>query len=512
MKTQSRLAVRRAVLAALAVSMFAALAAPAAAEDPAPPPSLRLKAAETEITVVHSRYSRVALDPGVFVVPVGGTFALHVLRPAYAAEPMVQQVWTDSTGEHERILPNDVLDGWRGLEDFLHVVVKDSHFKVVRDVTRTFCPDVQNPQRLKPTSPADPTMPAMCGPTYNPFPIGGLWGIDRGWAVDPLSAPQYDQPFGYLAPKPIWFNAPDGRYRVTVSIDPRYVDLLGIDPSKASRTVVLTMETGDPGCPPNCFLPDDPSRPQGAWPRLPEVKDGPPPDTQYLPDLASRPAFWISTYHRRGQDYMSFAATEWAGGGSDLDVEGFRRPDSDVMDAYQYFFVDGEVVGRAPVGTMEFDDDPGHHHWHFLQFARYRLLDSTRAVAVRSHKQSFCIGPSDPVDLTLPGATTRASLIGFFNACGTPTVLWVRERLPLGWGDTYLQSVAGQAFDITTVPNGSYFIEVEVNPAHLLYEQDTANNSSFRRVILRGDAGHRRVCVPPLGGVDREGFCPNAGR
>src|SRR5207249_510132 len=155
-------------------------------------------------------------------------------------------------------------------------------------------------------------------------------------------------------------------------------------------------------------------RPTGGWPRLPEVPTAAPPDPQYLPDLASLPPFRVYTGRGNGQDFLAFATIEWVGGGSELDVEGFRRPDSNVMDAYQYFFRDRQVVGRAPVGTMVFDDRPGHHHWHFLQFARSSLLDSTKTLAVRSHKQSFCIGPTDPVDLVLPGATLRMNPFDLF--------------------------------------------------------------------------------------------------
>jgi hypothetical protein len=79
--------------------------------------------------------------------------------------------------------------------------------------------------------------------------------------------------------------------------------------------------------------------------------------------------------------------------------------------------------------------------------------------------------------------------------------------MALGWGDTYLQDVAGQAFDITKVPNGTYFVSVEVNPLGLLYEQTTSNDQALRRVVLRGTPGHRRICVPAINGVDQEGDC-----
>ena len=48
------------------------------------------------------------------------------------------------------------------------------------------------------------------------------------------------------------------------------------------------------------------------------------------------------------------------------------------MKAYQYFWRNGHVIGRARAGTMGFDTKQGHNHWHFEQFARYPLLDSAK--------------------------------------------------------------------------------------------------------------------------------------
>lgn len=64
--------------------------------------------------------------------------------------------------------------------------------------------------------------------------------------------------------------------------------------------------------------------------------------------------------------------------------------------------------------------------------------------------------------------------------------------MPVGWGNTYLQSVAGQAFDITGVPNGTYYIEITANPQHVLYESNTRNDLSLRKVILGGTPGRCR--------------------
>jgi hypothetical protein len=125
---------------------------------------------------------------------------------------------------------------------------------------------------------------------------------------------------------------------------------------------------------------------------------------------------------------------------------------------------------------------------------------------VRSHKVGFCIAPSDPVNLLAPHAVWQPPAIGFSPfTCGSPTALWVQEMMPVGWGDTYFQDIAGQAFNITNVPNGTYYIEVIANPLHVLYESNTHNDVSLRKVILGGTPGHRTVKVPAWHGIDPEG-------
>ena len=76
--------------------------------------------------------------------------------------------------------------------------------------------------------------------------------------------------------------------------------------------------------------------------------------------------------------------------------------------------------------------------------------------------------------------------------------------MPVGWGDTYIQSLAGQAFDITGLPNGTYYIRVIANPEHVLRETTAANDTSLRQVIISGTRGHRHVKVPAWNGIDPE--------
>ena len=79
--------------------------------------------------------------------------------------------------------------------------------------------------------------------------------------------------------------------------------------------------------------------------------------------------------------------------------------------------------------------------------------------------------------------------------------------LDTGWGDTYSQWVAGQAFDVTDLPNGTYYVRVHVNPLGAMHEGSTANNVEDRLVILKGRPGNRRVVVPPWHGIDTDTGC-----
>ena len=121
-----------------------------------------------------------------------------------------------------------------------------------------------------------------------------------------------------------------------------------------------------------------------------------------------------------------------------------------------------------------------------------------------SGKEAFCLAPTDPIDLTAPGAVWNPWLTSLATACGQQDSLWIREVLETGWGDTYTQYRPGQSFDITDLPNGKYFIKVQTNPDGVLLETSTHNNVALRVVHIHGKPGERTVTVPPYIGIDTE--------
>jgi hypothetical protein len=471
----------------VSISIALLLTAPTvAAARNAAQPRLRLISASGSVTLTRFPGRPVPLDIGVFVAAFDAPFELHVTRPAYPSPIQVHQVLG---GGATRELPGWTADGWSGLDGFTRIRVRDSAGDVVDRTRLTFCPDGRDIERVDASGPAGSPYPSFC-PT-NAFTRGSVWGIAKGWAS------RITGPYGGA---PMLLEVPDGNYTATVSIARPYRRLFGISPQDGTTDVSLRIRSATaphtPAKAPTRRVADAPSE------GVPTMTH---PDPSLLPELIPLPAYHILAARVGKRDYLDFAATVWNSGPSPLSVEGYRREGTDVMDAYQYFYDGAKPVGRAPVGAFQYDPRPGHEHWHFRQFARYRLLDAAKQNVVVSEKEAFCLTPTEPIDLLRRGANWDPEHVGFGSACGDATSVWTRETLDVGWGDTYIQTLPGQSFDITGLPNGTYYIEVRTNPARRLYERDTTNDVTLRRVRLSGTPGNRSVRVPPWHGIDSEG-------
>lgn len=491
----------------------------------APGPVLKLVAAQHNVTL-DSFGGEVYLDPGIWVAALRSPLQFDVRRASYPRPFTITQVIRAPGGRVvRRPLPAQIVQWNGGLRGFLTLTARNSAGRVAVSQSIPFCPDTYDPERASPSGSAATPYPQQCD--TNPFMKGMVWGMQAGWATDPAES-------NFLGHQ---VKLALGTYHVTAAISPVYRRMFGISARDAAAAVTVKVVKGPKCCPvPGCCAPaaarsrqragpppagaavPHAATPHAAMPRagatVPSASTPPAgatvpytatPPASALPDLIALPAWRIATSHsaKTGTDYLTFGATVWIGGNGPLDVEGFRLNASPVMNAYQYFWQGGHLVGRVRAGTMGFDSKQGHNHWHFEQFARYTLLNSARSVTVTSHKVGFCIAPSDEMNLLLPRAVWQPAFVGLTGRCGSPTALWVAEEMPVGWGDTYIQ-VAGQSFDITHVPNGTYYIEVTANPLRVLHETTTRNDVSLRKVILSGTPGDRTVKVPAWHGIDPE--------
>jgi hypothetical protein len=489
-------------LGQLPVALVACCMALPATAVAAPPRQLQLVTSSDQVDAVRYDPTGPAhAEFPAFIAPGSKSpFELRVARAALGRPITVTQVVRGPGGVTNRLLPGGLVPDFRagGLQRFFRLSITDEQGKLRIRRDSGFCPGYRT--RFSPDGAEQPTYPDVCGTWLggNPFILGQVWGIEQGWASPALG---YDQ--GEL-------DLPDGTYHGELIILGRYRQLFGIPAADATAMFTIHVRTApkpaQPSHPP--AIPGD-ARQHSAPSVLaaqppPERPTGPPtatPSPATVPDLAPVPAWGVQAVHdEQGRDQLTFAATVWNAGPARLSVDGFRRKGQNIMDAYQNFYRNGQRVGYRRVGTFEYDPRPGHEHWHFSDFANYNLLDAGGSHIVRSGKEAFCLAPTDAEDLTLPGAEWRPSYLGF-SQCGSPASLSLSETMPAGWGDTYVQSLPGQSFDITDLPNGDYQIEVLANPLGRLLEANTANNRSLRRIRLEGTAAHRTAIALPYNGI-----------
>ncbi|MGW1817476.1 lysyl oxidase family protein [Streptomyces sp. NPDC002125] len=520
-------------------------------------PQLGLVAASKSVTLDSwTEDPGVYLDLGTYLTASGAPLELRVTRKSYKDPVVATQVIRDGARTRTRVLPAGTVKDFSGLPGFVRITVRDAAGKIVVNRSESFCPNNAS-GRIQPEAPATSKYPESC-PT-NPFTLGSVWGVEKGWASNTYA--------GYYAAPVV---LPAGQYTAEVAVAPRYRMLFGV--TGKPQTVKVTVRersweeenpsstargsraasghaghTGHAGhagsrtpAPVSATTGAGPSYNVGHGPHPPAPAAVPWADKRLgfrpaqgetpgrtdgsrqapavapearrptgrasvpdvpKPDLRSLPAYGITigqtTGGEPGKDYLAFSANVWNAGPAQLVVDGFRKPGNALMDAYQYFYdASGKQVGYTPTGTMEWDPRPGHEHWHFTDFASYRLLKADKKETVRSGKEAFCLANTDAVDYTVKNANWHPGNTDLSTACGQENSISVREVLDVGSGDTYTQDLPGQSFDITGLPNGTYFIQVLANPEKRLKETDLGNNSALRKVVLGGKPGARTVTVP----------------
>ncbi len=460
--------------------------APAHAVDP--DPTVTLLAPERTVTYTYGNNNRVYSDLGVELEISGGPLEIWTQRDAAYESGLVVTIKKPSG---DVVLPEGITDTMGRLDDFFTLT-----FTSLADpgaepkVTSKYACIGADTQRVSPDGPARSPYPQGC--RYHRYSLGAVNGVPQGWSTSGLGYRHTIKP---------------GRYDVEIAISDVYADALGISAEDRVLTQRLVVKKDDGGgcrgCRPAHGGDDDPSvdlEPAESEPTgngIASLEDLPPGTP--TPDLRAVPAFGIEL-NSKGT-LLRFSANVWNGGNSPLVVDGFRRTGEDIMDAYQYFFdANGNQVAYDAVGTMEWDPDPTHQHWHFTDFARYELLDEDMNPVTPSGKEAFCLLPTDAIDLTVEGADWDTERGDLNTSCGGYEDRSIREVLQSGWGDTYSQYRAGQAFELAGVADGIYYVRVEVNPEGNLIESDTSNNDSLRKVKLRTTvSGERRVKVYPVG-------------
>ncbi len=215
---------------------------------------------------------------------------------------------------------------------------------------------------------------------------------------------------------------------------------------------------------------------------------------EQLPNLVALPPFDIAIERADSGhgDAIRFATGAANRGEHPLELSGQPSSPSEAV-AYQCIaWMQPRVCGdREEVGRFIWH--PQHGHYHFEDFALYELRKLRRSGApdlrqrglvATSGKISYCIIDVEADDQNRP-------LLYYFPyplyySCFTGIGI---QGISPGWKDIYAKGTIGQEIALEGVPDGTYALTVEIDPADRLMETDETDNSALVRLRLL-DAGN----------------------
>jgi hypothetical protein len=219
-----------------------------------------------------------------------------------------------------------------------------------------------------------------------------------------------------------------------------------------------------------------------------------------LPDVIVRPIVEIRIQKRTGVKLLRFASIIGNAGAGVVEL----KPDTPANSAVNDCDGDGDPMNDRKAFQRIFGDTDGdgvftrrddevrlkrfagcsffhaeHDHWHFEEFARYRLVKpKTGRVVASSEKVSFCVRDSINFDAGLPGSPGSIH----YGNCTQDSI----TGLSIGWADYYGSTLPGQELDIRGLPDGRYCLRTEADPTDRLRESNETNNGRSTMVRITG--------------------------
>lgn len=226
-----------------------------------------------------------------------------------------------------------------------------------------------------------------------------------------------------------------------------------------------------------------------------------------LPDLIAWKAAGAFMYDaqvviRDGRRRLQFSSAFANVGRGPFELRAEVRADGTTT-AYQRVYNDDGTYTETLVGTFVFEGHGDHNHFHFAQFAAYRLRTVASggglgAQVAASRKVGFAMWDVSEYDLRMPGAPQRAV---YERPAGQEDL---KQGISVGWADIYGRDLWDQDIDVTGLADGEYWLENEMDPERRLRDADPGNNVARIRIRLEG----LQVAFLPEGGGGQPGPPP----
>lgn len=150
------------------------------------------------------------------------------------------------------------------------------------------------------------------------------------------------------------------------------------------------------------------------------------------------------------------------------------------------------VVGRPGDHPESFEWGACHGHWHFKNYADYRLWTpdqfaawnalrvanpSTQAHEILAAHPELAPAKGDKRGFCVIDIVNYGGIVPHYLTCDV-------QGIAKGWADEYHWALDGQWVDVTGLPSGEYVLEAEVNAEHVYEESSYENNRAWETVHI----------------------------
>ena len=169
-------------------------------------------------------------------------------------------------------------------------------------------------------------------------------------------------------------------------------------------------------------------------------------------------------------------------GAGDLHLLGELNLSGHVVSVRQRIYNrDSGYTEKAISNDFTYEDAPGHKHFHFKNWTKLRLRKYDAACTTQGWTGCPELKAGRKISFCLEDIYTFESSIatGKKYNCETPSGSnQISQGISVGMQDVYSKSVYGQVIDLTGLRAGTYWLEAEVNPEHVMAERDYSNNTA----------------------------------
>lgn len=184
---------------------------------------------------------------------------------------------------------------------------------------------------------------------------------------------------------------------------------------------------------------------------------------------------------------LEFTHITWNAGAGPLEIHPVYNAATGVSQGLQMLYTSPSPgvwtydMSVPIVGPMVWNP-PSDYRFPFAAFWLYSATASggLGTLVATSPKVDFCMTPDTFVG-GVPDTPSEPSIPE--TDCVSPTGTL---GLTVGWGDEYDQTDAGEDIDISSLPDGTYWLRAEADPDHDFQEADTADNITDTELSITG--------------------------